>query len=223
MLPVSGSGGRLDDEFSRYATFKCADCGALSVGFFEPDSQGFGQTAIQWMPLPGTKHQESFADVPPSVADAAAEAVLCLQEGAVRGAILLARAVIEATAKDKGVTHGSLAQKIDQLHERGHIRTYLREGAHEVRYTGNDMAHGDFPSAVSRKDAEVLLQLMREVLMEVYQDPVRRERLARLAREAREARALLEGESLDEPPFLGRTPNSPLGGRGGIELGRTCW
>ena len=191
----------MDDEFSRYATFRCAGCGALSVGFFEPDHEGFGQTVTRWVPLPGTQQRESFADVPPSVADAAAEVVLCMQAGALRGAIMLARAVIEVTAKDKGVTDGSLSQKIDQLHERGYIRTYLRDGAHEVRYTGNDMAHGDFPATISGKDAEVLLQLMREVLMEVYQDPARRERLVRLARDARQARAMPDDSSADEPPF----------------------
>ena len=200
MLPVPGSGGHMDDDFSRYATFRCAGCGALSVGFFEPDHQGFGGIVARWMPLPGT-NRESFVDVPPSVADAAAEAVLCMQTGALRGAILLARAVIEDTAKDKGVTDGSLSQKIDQLHERGYIRTYLRDGAHEVRYTGNDMAHGDFPAAISRGDADVLLQLMREVLMEVYQDPARRERLVRLARDARQARAMPDDPFTDEPPF----------------------
>jgi hypothetical protein len=83
MLPVPGSGGRMDDDFSRYATFRCAGCGALSVGFFEPDHEGFGRTIARWMPLPGT-NRESFADVPPSVADAAAEAVLCMQVGAMR-------------------------------------------------------------------------------------------------------------------------------------------
>jgi hypothetical protein len=145
--------------------------------------------------------RESIADVPPSVADAAAEAALCMQAGAPRGAIMLARAVIEATAKDKGVTDGSLSQKIDQLHERGYIRTYLRDGAHEVRYTGNDMAHGDFPATISDKDAEVLVQLMREVLMEVYQDPARRERLVRLARDARQARARPDESPADEPSF----------------------
>src|SRR5258708_37733778 len=144
MEPIPDSGGRMDDDFSRYATFRCTVCGAQSVGFFEPDHQGFVGTVTRWMPLPGTQ-RESFADVPPSVADAAAEAVLCMQTGALRGAILLARAVIEATAKDKDVTDGSLSKKIDQLHERGHIRAYLKDGAHEVRYTGNDMAHGDFP------------------------------------------------------------------------------
>ena len=191
----------MDDDFSRYATFRCADCAALSVGFFEPDHEGFGQTVARWMPLPGTQQQESFADVPPSVADAAEEALLCMQAGAPRGAIMLARAVIEATARDKGVTGGSLSQKIDQLNERGYIRTYLRDGAHEVRYTGNDMAHGDFPATISDKDAEVLLQLMREVLMEVYQDPARRERLVRLARGARQTRAMPDDPPADEPPF----------------------
>ncbi len=192
----------MDDEASRYATFRCADCGALSVGFFEPDREGLVQTVIRWVPLPGTQQQrESFADVPLSVADAAAEAVLCMQAGAPRGAIMLARAVIEATAKDKGVVKGSLSQKIDQLHEGGHIRTYLRDGAHEVRYTGNDMAHGDFPATISEKDTEVLLQLMREVLMEVYQDPARRERLVRLARDARQARETANDLPADEPPF----------------------
>lgn len=201
MLPVPGSGGRMDDEFSRYATFRCTGCGALSAGFFEPDREGWGQTVTRWIPLPGTQQRESFADVPPAVADAAAEAVLCLQAGAPRGAILLARAVIEATAKDKGVTDGSLSQKIDKLHGRGYIRTYLRDGAHEVRYTGNDMAHGDFPIAISDKDAEVLLQLMREMLMEVYQDPARREHLVRSARDARQARATPDDSLVDEPPF----------------------
>ncbi|HEV8525958.1 MAG TPA: DUF4145 domain-containing protein [Actinomycetes bacterium] len=191
----------MDDEISRYATFRCADCGALSVGFFERDREGWGTTVARWMPLPGTQQQESFSDVPPSVADAAAEAVLCMQARAPRGAILLARAVIEATAKDKGVTDGTLSEKIDQLHEGGYIRAYLRDGAHEVRYTGNDMAHGDFPATISEEDAEVLLQLMREVLMEVYQDPARRERLVRLARNARQAREMAEDPWADEPPF----------------------
>jgi hypothetical protein len=201
MLPVPGSGTGVADGDGQGATFRCQGCGALSWGYFEPDTQGFGGTVIRWMPLPGTTTDgESFADVPASVADAAAEAVLCMQAGAPRGAILLARAVIEATAKDRGVTKGNLAQKIDQLHEGGHIRTYLRDGAHEVRYTGNDMAHGDFPDAISNADAEVLLQLMREVLMEVYQDPARRERLARMARDAREARKNPDDEFSDEPP-----------------------
>src|SRR6185437_16591865 len=108
MMPVPGSGGRMDDDFSRYATFRGAKCGALRVGFFEPDHEGFGQTATRWMPLPGTR-PESFADVPRTVADAASEAILCMQAGALRGAILLARAVIEATAKDQSVRSGSLS------------------------------------------------------------------------------------------------------------------
>ncbi|MBU5868948.1 DUF4145 domain-containing protein, partial [Vibrio cholerae O1] len=63
-----------------------------------------------------------------------------------RGAVILARAVIEATAKDKGITNGNLYAKIDQLHISGLIREHIKEAAHEVRLGGNDVAHGDILS-----------------------------------------------------------------------------
>jgi hypothetical protein len=42
---------------------------------------------------------------------------------------------------------------------------------------------------------------MREVLMEVYQDPARRERLVGLARDARQARTIPDDSFYDEPRF----------------------
>ena len=60
MQPIPDSGGRMDDDISRYATFRCAGCGALSIGFFEPDREGWGATVVRWMPLPGSQ-RESFA------------------------------------------------------------------------------------------------------------------------------------------------------------------
>src|SRR5258708_21446970 len=158
MLPVPGTGGATDD--GRYSTFTCQECGSPSLCFFEPDQECWGQMAARWVPLPGLNSKESFSDVPARVAEAAAEAVLCMHAGARRGAILLARAVIEATAKDKGVTGGNLQQKIERLHAAGLLPEVLRDGAHEVRYTGNDMAHGDFPASITKADADVLLNLM---------------------------------------------------------------
>lgn len=119
MLPVPGTGGGMDDGISRYSTFTCQECGSPSMCYFEPDQDGWGQMRARWVPLPGLDNKESFSNVPPRVAEAAAEAVLCMSAGARRGAILLARAVIEATAKDKGVTGGNLQQKIERLHEAG--------------------------------------------------------------------------------------------------------
>ena len=54
---------------------------------------------------------KTFPDVPTHIASAADEAHRCASIGAFRGAIALARAVVEATAKDKGVKSGNLMPK----------------------------------------------------------------------------------------------------------------
>jgi len=94
--------------------------------------------------------------------------------------------VIEAVAKKKGITTGKLVQKIDAMYDARLIREDVRDGAHEVRYLGNDMAHGDFVEGVSKEDAELVLTLMDAVLEEVFQSPARvnRRREARLAKKA---------------------------------------
>lgn len=93
--------------------------------------------------------------------------------GAFRAVGSLARAVVEATAKDKGITTGRLADKIDALAQAGHVREHTKEQAHEVRHFGNDMAHGDFTDPVTQEEAEEVIELMAEVLDEVYQSPAR--------------------------------------------------
>ena len=100
--------------------------------------------------------------------------------------MLLARSVIEATAKDKGMTTGTLVTKIDAMYEARLIREDIRDGAHEVRYLANDAAHGDFADPVPQTDAELILTSMDEVLEEVYQSPARvaRRRAARLGKGA---------------------------------------
>src|SRR5215472_9035430 len=59
------------------------------------------------------------------------------------GAVAVARAVVEAVAKDRGITTGNLKSKIDSLHSQGHITASMRDAATEIRFAGNDAAHGD--------------------------------------------------------------------------------
>jgi hypothetical protein len=118
-----------------------------------------------------------------------------------RAAILLARGVLEATAKDKGITSGGLFAKIDRMHQERLVRPDVRDGAHEVRAFGNDMAHGDFIQHVTPEEADLVLALMDEVLVEVYQSPARvaRAQAARQEREANRARiaaVVAEGQPL---------------------------
>ena len=86
-------------------------------------------------------------------------------------AILMARSVLEATAKDKGVEKGNLASKIDALADKGVISPQIKDEAHEIRYLGNDMAHGDFVEPVTEEDADDMLGFLATFLNYVYQMP----------------------------------------------------
>jgi hypothetical protein len=190
--------------------FRCDGCQALNIavavgfpGNQDPLTWLVKRKNKEWLPKPPRMIPvKTFPDVPVEIAAAASEAHRCrLVANANRAAILLARSVIEATAKDKGITGGSLYSKIDQMHEQRLIRPDVRNGAHEVRAFGNDMAHGDFVQSVTPDEADLVLALMDEVLVDVYQSPARvaRAQAVRQEREASRARiaaAVAEGRPL---------------------------
>jgi len=62
--------------------------------------------------------------------------------------------------------------------KQGLIRKVVAEQAHEIRHLGNSTAHGDLGDSVTSEDAEEVLNLMAEVLNEVWQAPARSARLA---------------------------------------------
>lgn len=128
---------------------------------------------------------EEFEDVPEHIAEAASEAWQCFSIDAYRAACSLARAVVEATAKEKGITKGTLHTKIEALEKADHIRAHIKAAAHEIRHLGNETAHGDFIEPVTREEADEILVLMGELLDEVFQSPARieRRRAARIAKQ----------------------------------------
>jgi hypothetical protein len=177
--------------------FRCDGCQALNIAVaagFPDNRDPLGWLARkknkEWQPKPPrVMPVKTFPDVPQPIAAVASEAYRCWMEAnANRAAILLARSVIEAVAKDKGITTGSLLSKIDQLHDARLIRPDVRDGAHEVRHLGNDMAHGDLIGYVSGEDTKLVLALMEDVLLDVYIAPAR---VAR-ARTARDERARVQ-------------------------------
>lgn len=176
------------------AAFICDECQWLSIAWapytprqgsqLSPNFLESGRETLTWIPTAG--EFTTYDDVPAHIAEAASEAHLCHSVDAYRASVLLARAVIEATAKDKGITNGRLVQKIDAMHEAELIRKIVKEGAHEVRYLGNDMAHGDFVDPIEAEESEEVLELMAEVLHDVYQQDARVNR-SRARREAKKA------------------------------------
>lgn len=125
--------------------------------------------------------------MPTSINQAASEAYACYSIGSYRAAALLARTVIEAVAKDKGITSGSLVSKINQLRKADLLTANLTEAAHDIRLTGNDIAHGDLSIPISEEDCDDLLDFMSSILEEIYQRPANLAR-RKAQREARKTR-----------------------------------
>lgn len=186
------------------SVYVCLNCHRLNVatehnpdGYVTEPSFGSRENAdsydwgpyVQWLPKRGER--KDFPDVPDHIAEAASEATYCLSMGANRAAGSLARAVVEATAKDKKAQGGNLAARIDALAAAGHLREFTKEQAHEIRHFGNGMAHGDFTDPVSDEAAAEIVELMGAVLDEVYQAPAR---LAKV-RAARQAKREANGGS----------------------------
>lgn len=132
---------------------------------------------------------KDFPDVPSQIASTASEAHICLGAGSPRGAVTLARAVVESVAKDKGIHKGTPQSKIDRLREQGYISDDMRDSAHEIRFAGNAAAHNDVVAeSLSIEDAGDIVELMDNILEHIYQRPAKVARI-REGREDREAKA----------------------------------
>lgn len=138
---------------------------ALGTWLDNPDNVSDGD--FTWRPT--ASDTKGYPNVPKHIADAATEAFECHAVGHYRAAILLARSVLEATAKDKGITDGVLAKKIEEMEEQNFIRPLIRQVADGIRDYGNEMAHGDFSTPVGQAESETVIKLMGVILEEVYQ------------------------------------------------------
>ena len=139
----------------------------LAIGPFAGDEF----VVAGWYPKkPLVKAYPDF--VPAAIASVAVEAHACLSVQSFRGAVALARAVVEAAAKEKGITKKGIQPKIDELFAQGLIYEHVKDAAHEVRFAGSEVAHGDLvDEPISSDEAEAILELMDMVLDGVFIAP----------------------------------------------------
>lgn len=185
---VFKEGGRaMDSDKLRHGASQCNNpaCKKVIGGIVNTA----GTEVSDWWPKQvGGKE---FPDVPEHIASTADEAHQCLSIGAHRGAIALARAVVEATAKHHDITRGLLDKKIDEMAKQDVISDAMRDAAHEIRFAGNEVAHADLAEEpITVEDAEEVLALMDAILTRVYQEPAQ---VARV-RKRREERSDTEVE-----------------------------
>lgn len=171
-----------------FQCYQCDNCGYPSIAMWRAQTNNVFEeqrdrnetgiydaidTAQEMKWIPQNPLGKQFDDVPEAIACAASEAFACASVGLYRAAILLSRSIVEACAKDQGITRGNLAEKIDKLAEEGLVSQLVRDQAHEIRYFGNDMAHGDFIIPVKAEEAEEVLNFLEILLNVVYQQPAK--------------------------------------------------
>ncbi|MBS4539205.1 DUF4145 domain-containing protein [Clostridium sp. D2Q-11] len=111
------------------------------------------------------------SDIPKEIANAFSEATTALLANCPRASAVMARRILEAIAVDKGETSGSLAQRLANLSSTVIIHPTLTEWTKEVRLIGNQGAHFDLINNISKKDAQQLLNFIRELLKFRYELP----------------------------------------------------
>ena len=123
---------------------------------------------IHWWPLPEARLSP---DIPNDIASAFAEAVTALVANCPRASAVMARRTLEAITVERGETRGSLADRLNALGANGLLHPTLSDWAKEVRLVGNVGAHFDPMKQVTVKDAQQLVNFIRELLKYLYELP----------------------------------------------------
>ncbi|MER5912334.1 DUF4145 domain-containing protein [Streptomyces sp. NPDC001982] len=188
--------GVIDTDRPVYmAAFRCSNenCERLSIGWADlykvAPSQAKAELPrradLNWEPVEIRRPQ--YSDIPKEIAETASEAHACLSIGAARGAVALARAVVESTAKAKGITKGGIEGKINAMRDKGIISPLTADTSHQIRDDGNSIAHGDLgDDPISQEDAEAILRFMDLLLGEVFQRPAELQRLQQRSKERKQ-------------------------------------
>ncbi len=183
------------DGYVSDAAYRCdnSKCGRYSVvswfTTYDPtehyrsgEPEDYDRT-VRWSPPPITR--PDYPDVPQFLAGAAREAWVCHGHGAYIAACAVARSVIEAAAKEFQITVRGIEPKIDALAERNLIWGDLIASAHVVRQFGNDAAHGDIAQPVTESEARDVLDIVDELLHQLFSTPARSDRLRTSRQERR--------------------------------------
>lgn len=209
-----------------FASFQCDNCGYFSTGkliitestdelvnrlklAYYPGDQRKNRAAaasimfdsvdadIEWFPETALGKEYDNVDND-TVKESASEAYACLSIRAYRAAILMARAVCEAIAKDQGFEEGNLQKKIAQMEEQRLISPLVKQQADEIRYFGNDMAHGDFAQPVDADDAHEVLNFLDVLIDAVYQQPAKLQAMQKARAQRKNRKEVSEEERV--PP-----------------------
>jgi hypothetical protein len=110
-------------------------------------------------------------DIPGNVRDCMEEAIKCHSQRCWKATAIMVRRTLEEMCDERGATGGNLKERIDSLRGKIIIAEGLLQGAHELRFLGNDAAHIEAKifNGIGPAEAEVGLLLAKELLRATYQ------------------------------------------------------
>ena len=133
---------------SIHGVLTCRTCGQKTIFGMSDDAVSF---------YPGkTAYGALSENTPPDVRDIFADAEVCFYGTSLRGAVAMSRACVEAGLSHKGISEGSLEQRIDEAKTNNILTDTEYMLAHGSRLAGNAALHkatniapSDVPSVLS--------------------------------------------------------------------------
>jgi hypothetical protein len=120
--------------------------------------------------------------VPPQIDEAYRQAKVCLTIGCPDASIAMCRASLDRMSKDKKAKGNVLKARLDDLVERGILKSSVVTEAVNVREFGNTALHDLLVEEINSEDAEIICEFTKGILYDIYVTP----ELARKAEERRQ-------------------------------------
>ncbi len=110
-------------------------------------------------------------DIPEAIRASVKEAIKCHSDECYRAAAIMVRRTLEEICADRGAVGKDLNARIKELKQHVIIPEELLDAANELRILGNDAAHIEAKvyDEIGREEAEVAIELAKELLKAVYQ------------------------------------------------------
>ena len=167
-------------EFSDSEAFLVARCPRNLCAIFFLTYDRLNKRVRRIFPFPDTKASDYHKAIPEKMRLDFTEARRCWFGDSNKGVVVMCRRTMQQIAIDKGAKGSRLFDQIDDLLASGLITKSLHDAAHEIRHFGNFGAHprDDGLDDIDEHDADSLLKLTHQFLVDLYVRPYETEQLS---------------------------------------------
>lgn len=178
------------DELGNLYVYSCVNCGypniaqvkiSSIVDAMDDDPENH---IVRWLPIEPLG--KNYPNVPHAIASAANEVHKCLEIGANRAAMVMARIALEGIVaeQDGFASRKNLYERINDLRISGKITSRTADAATAIRLCGNDYAHNVF-EPIDDEYVEITVQILDSLIDDLYSNPTLVERATEYAKQRR--------------------------------------